>query len=74
LYRLILTKISKLGNFIFQRELHRNIEETEKIALRTFMDYIDFSIQEKIIYKIELYDFKKEKIILNKYKYFFSDN
>ena len=38
------------------------------------MDYIDFSIQEKIIYKIELYDFKKEKIILNKYKYFFSDN
>ncbi|MDD3144950.1 MAG: AAA family ATPase [Candidatus Gracilibacteria bacterium] len=74
LYKLILTKIAKLDCFIFQRELHRNIEETEKIALRTFMDYIDFSIQEKIIYKIELYDFKKEKIILNKYKYFFSDN
>lgn len=74
LYNLILTKISKLTNFISLRELHREIEKNDNIALKTFMDYIDFTIQEKIIYKIELYDFKKEKSILNKSKYYFGDN
>ncbi len=74
LYNLILTKISKLTNFISLRELHREIEKNDSIALKTFMDYIDFTIQEKILYKIELYDFKKEKSILNKSKYYFSDN
>lgn len=74
LYNLILTKISKLTNFISLRELHREIEKNDNIALKTFMDYIDFTIQEKILYKIELYDFKKEKSILNKSKYYFSDN
>jgi len=74
LYNLILTKISKLTTFISLRELHREIEKNDSIALKTFMDYIDFTIQEKIIYKIELYDFKKEKSILNKSKYYFIDN
>ncbi len=74
LYNLILTKISKLNSFISFRELHREVEKNNNIALKTFMDYIDFTIQEKIIYKIELYDFKKEKSILNKSKYYFSDN
>ena len=74
MYNLILTKISKLTNFISLRELHREIEKNDSIALKTFMDYIDFTIQEKILYKIELYDFKKEKSILNKSKYYFSDN
>lgn len=74
LYNLILTKISKLINFISLRELHREIEKNDSIALKTFMDYIDFTIQEKILYKIELYDFKKEKSILNKSKYYFADN
>lgn len=74
LYNSILTKVSKLNNFISLRELHREIEKIDNIALKTFMDYIDFSIQEKILYKIELYDFKKEKSILNKSKYYFGDN
>lgn len=74
LYNLILTKIWQLNDFISLRELHREIEKNDNVALKTFMDYLDFSIQEKIIYKIDLYDFKKEKVILNKAKYFFNDN
>lgn len=74
LYNLILTRISNITSFISLRELHRDITQTENIALKTFIDYIDFSIQEKIIYKVELYDLKREKTILNKAKYYFSDN
>ncbi|MDD2907489.1 MAG: AAA family ATPase [Candidatus Gracilibacteria bacterium] len=74
LYNYMLTKIAEIDYFLTQRELHRIVEDNSSVALKTFMDYIEFSLQEKIIYKIELYDLKKEKVINNRNKYYFCDN
>ena len=74
LYYYTITFLAFLNKFKSNRELLRDINKVEKIAPKTFYDYIDFSLQEKIIHKIELFDFKKNKIINWKNKYYFWDN
>jgi len=74
LYKSTLTFLSKLEAYKSIRDIHRNISEQHEISLKTFMDYIDFSIQENIIEKIPLFDIKKNKEITSKSKYFFTDN
>ncbi len=74
LYYYTITFLAYLNIFKSNRELLRDISEAGKIAPKTFYDYIDFSVQEKIIHKIELFDFKKNKIINWKNKYYFWDN
>jgi len=66
LYNYILTKLAFLGKNISLREFHREIEKQNNISIVTLMDYIDFSIQEKIIKKIDYFDFKKNKALINK--------
>ncbi|NVP17294.1 AAA family ATPase [Candidatus Gracilibacteria bacterium] len=74
LYNLIITKLAFLEKDISLREFHRDIEKVNNISLVTMMDYIDFSIQEKIIKRIEFFDFKTNNIKVNKSRYYFCDN
>lgn len=74
LYNLIITKLAFLEKDISLREFHRDIEKVNNISLVTMMDYIDFSIQEKIIKRIEFFDFKTNTIKINKSRYYFCDN
>ncbi len=68
-----LTYLSFLNNSTTLRELHRNINENIKISLVTLLDYIDFLLNSKIIKRCYNYDFKKQKTIKTKAKYYFSD-
>jgi predicted AAA+ superfamily ATPase len=74
LYNLTLTYLSENNTFLSLRELQRNINNITNISLKTTMDYIDFSIQVKILKKINIFDFKKNKTITSKVKYYFTDN
>ncbi len=74
LYYFVITFLAFNNNYLSNRELLKSAQEIETISPKTFYDYIDFSIQEKIIYKVDLYDIKKQKIINGKSKYYFSDN
>ncbi|MDF1682466.1 MAG: hypothetical protein P1U46_01560 [Patescibacteria group bacterium] len=74
MYILIITKLSKNDSFLSIRYFHKDINSIEKISLKTYMDYIDFSLQEKIIKKIYLFDNKKNKIINSNVNFYFSDN
>ncbi|MDD3646318.1 MAG: AAA family ATPase [Candidatus Gracilibacteria bacterium] len=74
LYNLIITKLALLEKDISLREFHRDIEKVNNISLVTMMDYIDFSIQEKIIKRVEFFDFKTNTIKVNKVRYYFCDN
>lgn len=74
LYKQTLTFLSKLNSYKSIRDIHRNILESNEISLKTFMDYLEYSIQEKIIKKVPLYDLKKDKEISTQNKYYFSDN
>lgn len=56
------------------RELQKKLDYIQKISLKTTIDYIDFSLQEKIIKRSYLYDLKNNKAITTKAKYYFSDN
>lgn len=73
LYNLIITFLSKNEEIKSIREIHRYINVIEKISLKTMMDYLNFSEQEKIIQKVNLYDFKKQRIIEWKQIYYFTD-
>lgn len=73
LYNLIITFLSKNEEIMSIREIHRYINDIEKISLKTMMDYLNFSEQEKIIQKVNLYDFKKQRIIEWKQIYYFTD-
>lgn len=74
MYKQTITFLSKVNSFKSIRELHRDFKKIENISLKTFMDYIDFSIQENIIKKIYLFDIKKNKEITSSVRFYFSDN
>jgi predicted AAA+ superfamily ATPase len=44
-----------------------------KISLVTLIEYIDFLLNSKLIKRVYNYDFKKQKTIKTKAKYYFSD-
>ena len=73
-YIQVITFLAKNNNFLSLRELQRELELLQNISLKTVIDYIDFSLKSKIIKKVVKYDFKKQKEINSKVKYYFSDN
>lgn len=74
LYNLTITYLSYYNNFISLRELHKKLDNIQNISLKTVIDYIDFSLQEKIIKKMNIYNLKTNKKIKSKVKYYFSNN
>ncbi len=74
MYYLTITYLAKVNKFLSIREIFREINDYQKIAPKTLSDYIDFSIQEKIIKKVDMFDIKKWDIINWKSKYYFIDN
>jgi predicted AAA+ superfamily ATPase len=74
LYIFTITFLSKNNYFYSLRELQKKLNEINKISLKTTIDYIDFSIQSKIIKRCYKYDIKNEKEITSKAKYYFNDN
>lgn len=74
LYNYTISFLSKNEFFYSNRELHREISKNETVTLKTLCDYIDYSIQAKIISKVYKYDIKNNKTITSKARYFFSDN
>jgi predicted AAA+ superfamily ATPase len=73
LLKYTITYLSLLNNQTTLRELHRKIKENKNISLITLMEYMDFLLNSKLIKRVYNYDFKKQKIIKTKAKYYFSD-
>lgn len=73
LFNLVLLELSKLNQFISQRELLAHIQTLQHTSLKTIIDYIDFSLQSHLLEKMYRYDFKKQKIITSGAKYYFTD-
>lgn len=73
LYNYTISFIGKINIFSSLRELNRNLNEIIKVSLVTMMDYIVYSKKAKIINQIYSYDFKKQKEITTKTKYYFTD-
>lgn len=74
LYNYTITYLSKNNIFLSLRDIHKNIDKINKISLKTTIDYIDFSLQSKIIKRCYKYDLKNKKEISSKAKYYFTDN
>jgi len=73
LYNYTLIFLSKLNKFSSIREINRRLNKVIKISLITMMEYLKFSEESKIIKQIKAFDFKKQKQIETKTKYFFTD-
>ncbi len=74
LYIFTIIYLSKNNIFYSLRELYKQLDSINKISLKTTIDYIDFSLQSKIIKRSYKYDIKTKKEITSKAKYYFSDN
>lgn len=74
LYHFTMTYLSKINNHISFRELQKWLSSIQQITLKTTIDYINFSIRSKIIKPVNKYDFKKQKVISSRIKYYFTDN
>ena len=74
LYIFTITFLAKYNKFNSLRELQKELNQINKISLKTVIDYIDFSIQAKIIKRCYKYDLKNKNIITSKAKYYFNDN
>lgn len=74
LYIFTITFLAEYNSFNSLREIQKELNQINKISLKTVIDYIDFSIQAKIIKKCYKYDLKNSKIINSKIKYYFNDN
>jgi len=74
LFNFTLSYIAENSFFTSLRELHKNLNAINNISLKTVIDYIDFSIQAKIIKRVYKYDLKTNKQITTKAKYYFTDN
>jgi len=73
LYKYTLIFLSKLNSSSSIREINRNLNNSIKISLVTMMEYLKYSIKAKIINSITVFDFKKNKEIITKTKYYFTD-
>jgi len=74
LYNFTITYLAKNNTFISLRDLHKKLDNINKISLKTTIDYVDFSLQSKIIKRCYKYDIKNKKEISSKAKYYFTDN
>jgi hypothetical protein len=74
LYIFTITFLSKINDYISYREFHLILNELKSISLKTLIDYIDYSIQARIIKKVFRFDLKTNKTISSKAKYYFTDN
>lgn len=74
LYKFIITFLSLNWINLSLRELHQYINEKENISLKTCIDYIDYSLSEKLLIKIGQYDLKKDSENQSKNQYYFCDN
>ena len=74
LYINLITFLSSYNKLWSLREIHKNIQEMQKISIKTLNEYIEFSIESKIIKKVYNFDFKKNKEIKSKAKFYFTDN
>jgi predicted AAA+ superfamily ATPase len=72
-YYYTLSFLSKNNFFLSLRELQKLLDAHKSISLKTTMDYIDFSLQAKIIKKVPLFDLKLNKEITTQSKFFFTD-
>lgn len=73
-YYSTISYIAWINKFISLRELHRNLKKNNiSISLITLIDYINSSINSKLIRRIYTFDLKQEKEITWKAKYFFTD-
>jgi predicted AAA+ superfamily ATPase len=68
-----ITFIAKNSILFSLRDLHKQLDYINNISLKTTIDYIDFSIQAKIIKRCYKYDIKNNKEISSKAKYYFND-
>jgi len=73
LYNYTITYLSIYNWFISLRELHKEINQSIKLALLSSMEYVDYSIKSCIIEKMSNYDIKESRILIQKAKYFFTD-
>ncbi len=74
LYVYTLTTLWKIDTYLSYREFHSIVNEVKNISLKTIIDYIDYSIQSRIIKKVFKFDLKTNKTIASKAKYYFTDN
>ena len=74
LYNHTLTFLAQNNKYFSLRELQKRIDSELSISLKTTIDYIDFSLQAKIIKRVYKYDLKTNKSISSKAKYYFNDN
>jgi predicted AAA+ superfamily ATPase len=69
-----ISKIAFLNESLSIREFHRKISnEWIDIALATLIDYIDFSVNSRLIKRCFTYDLKSDKPINTRVKYYFTD-
>ncbi len=74
LYNSTLSFIAKNDSFISLREIQKQVSSFCNISLKTTIDYIDFSLQTKIIKKVSKFNIKTNKASSSKAKYYFTDN
>jgi predicted AAA+ superfamily ATPase len=72
LYNYTLIFLAKINNNSSIREINRNLNNNIKVSLITMMEYLKYSIKAKIIKQIYSFDFKKDKEIATKSKYYFT--
>ncbi len=73
LYNYSLIFLSNFNKIASIREINRKLNKNIKISLFTMMEYIKYSLNALILKQIYVFDFKKNKKIKSKTKYYFSD-
>lgn len=74
LYIFTMTYLAQNNSFLSLRDLQKQLNVIQKISLKTTIDYVDFSLQVKILKRVYRYDIKNNKPITSKAKYYFTDN
>ncbi len=70
-----ITLLSNNNNSVSLRELHKIVKSFNiDISLITLIDYINYLLSSKMIYRSYTFDLKLNKEITSKAKYYFSDN
>jgi len=72
LYNYTITFLSNFNKKASVREIHRKLNKIIKISLVTMIEYLKYSKEAKIINQVQVFDFKKQKEIETKSKYYFS--
>lgn len=74
LYNQTLSFLSSIESFVSLREFNRRLEGNNiDISLITSIDYINFTLNSKLVRRMYRYDLKLRKEITSKAKYYFAD-